>query len=147
MYPLIQQQAGDVPVTIVGAPTPKQFESKLFPAVAAVGWVDDLSPYYARARVALTPLRFGAGVKGKIGEAWSHGVPVVMTEVGADGMQVVHGKTALVANEPESFAQAVLQLLNDDTLWFSLSEQGRIQLKLVRSLRSNRLRRAARTWP
>ncbi len=121
VYPLIQQKAGDVPVTIIGAPLPAELESSSQPEVTLVGWADELEMYYSRARLAIAPLRFGAGVKGKIGEAWSHGVPVVMTDIGAEGMHVLHEENALIANTASDFAEATLQLLTDDELWEKLS--------------------------
>ncbi len=129
VYPTIQKLAGDVPVTIVGSPRPEFVEDSCRPAVQALGWVDDLAPQYAAARMAIAPLRWGAGVKGKVGEAWSHGVPVVMTDIGAEGMHVVGGETALLANDPKEFADAVLALLNDDDLWHSVSGKARLHVE------------------
>lgn len=88
------------------------------------GWVEDLTPLYANARVVIAPLRFGAGVKGKVAEAMAHGVPVVMTTVGAEGMAIEAGETALVADEPGSFAESVSSVMRDDAVWDRLSRNG-----------------------
>jgi len=93
--------------------------------IDVMGWVADLRPLHDSARVLIAPLRYGAGVKGKIGEALSVGLPVVTTPVGAEGMGLVHGETALIAAGADAFAEAVLQVCDDDALWSRLSRQGR----------------------
>jgi GT2 family glycosyltransferase len=129
VYPIIQDSAGDITVTLVGTPAPVHLEHHSRPAVKTLGWVENLAPVYARARVAIAPLRYGAGIKGKVGEAWSHGVPVVMTDVGAEGMHVVSGETALLANTAQEFAAAVLALLREDAPWLSLAKNGRLHVE------------------
>jgi glycosyltransferase involved in cell wall biosynthesis len=64
-------------------------------------------------------------MKGKIGEALSLGVPVVTTTIGAEGMDLVHGETALIRDDPESFAADVARLYTDDGLWIELARNGR----------------------
>jgi glycosyltransferase involved in cell wall biosynthesis len=71
---------------------------------------------YRRARVAVVPLRFGAGVKLKVVEALREGVPLVTTPVGAQGLPGL-ASVASVAVGAESFAEAVVALLQDDALW------------------------------
>jgi glycosyltransferase involved in cell wall biosynthesis len=67
-------------------------------------------------------------VKGKVGEAWAHGVPVVLTSLAAEGMDVDPGVTALVADDPISFAAAVISLHRDPELWESVSAAGAIHV-------------------
>jgi GT2 family glycosyltransferase len=88
------------------------------------GYVADIEPILRHVRVALAPLRYGAGVKGKINMAMSHGVPVVTTTIGAEGMDLVNRRDALIADDVDSFADAVVALHGDERLWFDLSEQG-----------------------
>lgn len=125
VLPLVQERRPGVRVDVIGRdPLPELVESA--PAgVTYHGWVEDLDPFYARARAVIAPLRFGAGVKGKIGEAMTHGVPVVMTPVGAEGMGIADGETALVAGDAHGFADAVVRLLEDDELWAALSGAAR----------------------
>ena len=85
----------------------------------------DPAPFFAGSRVFVSPLRYGAGMKGKIGQAMAFGLPVVTTSVGAEGMRLLDGETALVADDPASFAAAVVRLYRDDQLWRRLSENGR----------------------
>jgi O-antigen biosynthesis protein len=90
-----------------------------------VGYVPDLTPYFDSALVFVAPLRFGAGMKGKVGQSLVHGLPVVSTAIGAEGMSLVDGEHLLMAETAEEFAEAVLSLLEDDGLWGRLQTQGR----------------------
>ena len=70
----------------------------------------DVAPLFDQARVSVAPLRFGAGVKGKVNQSMSFGVPTVVTSVASEGMYLSHGISAMIADHPESFADAVVQL-------------------------------------
>ena len=93
--------------------------------LAITGYVADLNQYFDQARVFIAPLRFGAGMKGKIGMAMSLGLPIVTTTIGAEGMGLVDGVHALVADDPKNFADAIKLLQSDDRLWNELSSQAR----------------------
>jgi glycosyltransferase involved in cell wall biosynthesis len=82
----------------------------------------ELATLYSRARVAVVPLRFGAGVKLKVIEALREGVPLVTTPVGVQGCSGLDGVVA-VHSDPADFAQAVSRLLTDDVAWMAASEQ------------------------
>ncbi len=82
----------------------------------------ELSAAYARARVAVVPLRCGAGVKLKVAEALREGVPLVTTHVGAQGLPGLCD-VAVVEDGPVAFAAAVVRLLNDDAAWDRASRQ------------------------
>jgi hypothetical protein len=88
------------------------------------GFIDDLGPVLSKARVMLVPLRYGAGLKGKIVTAMAHGLPVVTTSVGAEGMALTHGENVLVADTPQDMAAAVARLYTDEMLWKRLSAAG-----------------------
>lgn len=94
------------------------------PHVVAHGHVPDLAPLLASCRAGVAPLRFGAGVKGKVNQYMAHGLPAVVTTCAAEGMHLRDGEDALVANDAESFAAAVARLLTDDALWDRLSANG-----------------------
>lgn len=108
---------GDVPPQI------RQLEAR--PGVHVHGHVPDLAPWLEGCRVAVAPLRYGAGVKGKVNQPMAHGLPVVATHCAVEGMHLVPGEDVLVAGEAEPFAEAVLRLLEDDALWSRLSANGR----------------------
>ena len=89
------------------------------------GWVPDLDEVYQSARVVVAPLRFGAGVKGKLGESLSYGVPVVATPLAAEGMHLTHGQDVVIGETAEELADGIVTLLEDDKLWLRLSEEGK----------------------
>ena len=125
IYPLIAQELGKVEFLVVGSSPTAEVLGLASDTVTVTGYVQDIAPYYARTRVFVSPLRYGAGMKGKVGEAMSFGVPVVTTAVGAEGMGLVHGETALIQDDPKAFATEVVRLFRDETLWRKLSVQGR----------------------
>lgn len=98
--------------------------SKDYPNVTLIPFVDDLDAYYRRARVALCPMLTGTGVKVKVVEAMSHGLPVICSERGLDGLPDKTGNGCLSANDPETFAANIQRVLSDKALYEQLSRQG-----------------------
>ena len=88
------------------------------------GHVPDIAPYMDGARVALAPLRYGAGVKGKVNLSMAHGQPVVATPCAVEGMHLRDGHDVLVAGDAAGFADAVVRLYQDQALWQPLSGNG-----------------------
>ncbi|MGF6493616.1 glycosyltransferase involved in cell wall biosynthesis [Luteibacter sp. 621] len=91
-------------------------------AVLVHGRVADLAPLHEQTLVSIAPLRFGAGVKGKVNQAMSHGLPVVLTTIAAEGMHLRDGVDALVADTPEAFAAAIVRLSSDERIWTAMSD-------------------------
>ncbi|UFN47220.1 glycosyltransferase [Roseomonas sp. OT10] len=126
IWPLIRREAPDVVFRIVGANASDEVLALgTRPGVEVLGFVPDLGPLYDRSRVFVAPLRYGAGMKGKVAQSLVHGLPVVATPIGAEGMKLHDGVHLLVAEEKQGFAEAVLRLLSDDGLWSRLSDHGR----------------------
>lgn len=94
------------------------------PGLELHGRVAELTPWLDSCLASLAPLRFGAGVKGKINMAMSHGVPVIATTIAAEGMQLTDGMDVLLADDPAAFVDAVRRLQHDEALWRQLSENG-----------------------
>ncbi|SEJ06297.1 glycosyltransferase [Frateuria terrea] len=94
------------------------------PGLEIHGRVAQLDPWLDGCLASLAPLRFGAGVKGKINMAMSHGLPVIGTTIAVEGMQLTDGSDVLVADDPDAYADAVLRLVRDAALWQRLSERG-----------------------
>lgn len=80
------------------------------------GFLASFAPLYASCRVALAPLRYGAGVKGKVNQAMLHGVPVVATPIAVEGMHI-SGEEAVVADGAEDFAQKLVEIYVDEARW------------------------------
>lgn len=95
------------------------------PGVTVTGPVPSVTPYYARSDVAINPIRGGGGTRIKAIEAFAHGVPLVSTSVGAEGLAVEHGRHLLIADTADDFARACLRLLREPALGRALAERAR----------------------
>jgi GT2 family glycosyltransferase len=125
ILPLIRRHCPDVQLHLVGSNPTDEVQSLAGPDIRVHGYVDDqrLEAMYDRARVIIAPLRFGAGVKLKVLEALRNGVPLVTTEVGAQGLPGLD-KVIPVTSVPERIAEAAARLLRDDAEWRVVSERG-----------------------
>ena len=88
---MVWERAGDVHVTLLGANPPADVLALAGRRVSVPGYVRDVEPYFLNARVFVAPIRYGAGVKGKIGHALSYRVPLVTTPLAADGFRLTDG--------------------------------------------------------
>jgi glycosyltransferase involved in cell wall biosynthesis len=127
ILPHIRAKLPDVRVNVVGSHMPEKLREYLGtqPGVSVEGFVENLDPIFRDARIFVAPLRYGAGVKGKIGQAIEYGIPVVSTSIGEEGMHLEDGESCLVANDAEAFAAAVIKLYGDQTLWESIRDNAR----------------------
>lgn len=129
IMPRVWAKTPGVPLLLVGADAPAEVRALAEPRVEVLGHVDDLRPLLARTRVSVAPLRFGAGVKGKVNTSMSHGVPVVATTIAAEGMHLVDGVDVALADAPDAFADAVVALAADDERWLRLSVAGKANVR------------------
>jgi sugar transferase (PEP-CTERM/EpsH1 system associated) len=114
ILPLIRREEPDAVLTIVGrAPTAPVRRLAEAAGVVITGRVDDVRPPMASAAVYVVPLRIGGGTRLKIFEAMAMGKAVVSTTVGAEGLPVRSGEHLLIADEPDTFASAVVRLMRD----------------------------------
>ena len=88
------------------------------------GFVEDLEPFLDGCRIAVAPLRYGAGVKGKVNMSMSRGQPVVATPMAVEGTFARPGHDVLVAEAATDFAAAVVRLYRDEELWNRVSAGG-----------------------
>jgi glycosyltransferase involved in cell wall biosynthesis len=92
--------------------------------IVVAGLQRDVRPFFDSVKLSVAPLRFGAGVKGKINHSMAFGVPVVATSVAIEGMELQDREDILVADEPEEFARALIELYESEELWKQLSDNG-----------------------
>jgi len=123
VLPAVQAQMPDVILYLVGSNPSHEIKALANSHIIVTGFVSDeeLAGYYARTRVVVAPLRFGAGVKGKVVEAMRFGVPIVTTHIGIQGLQEAAGGI-FAADTPEVFAANVLELLQDDDEWLKRAQ-------------------------
>ena len=90
--------------------------------IKVVGFVEDIDSYFNQCRLTIAPLRYGAGIKGKIGTSASYGVPCVATPLAAEGMGLVDGVEVVVADGATQFAEKLIALYTDEDLWAIVSK-------------------------
>ena len=130
IWPIFQEQCPAVPTYIIGSRMPERLrkfgESH---GLTMLGFVEDLMPYYEGCVLSIAPLRYGAGVKGKVNQALSYGLPVVGTSAALEGMGLGHGQHVLSADTAEAFAAAMVEAYTDEPLWRTLSINGQQSLQ------------------
>ena len=125
VFPRVRAALPDVRFHCIGGDLVPEIEAlREHQGVLVHGYVPDITPYMDGCRIAIAPLRYGAGVKGKINLSMAHGQPVVATSTAVEGMHLRHGHDVLVAGDADGFADAVIQLYGDATLWMELSIHG-----------------------
>jgi len=126
IWPLIRARLPNANVHIYGAYTPQKARDLHQPnkGFHIMGWVEDAQVVMKQARVCMAPLRFGAGIKGKLTEAMVCGTPSVTTAIGAEGMQGNLPWSGIVANDVEGLAAAAVRLYEDETLWQAAQYNG-----------------------
>jgi polysaccharide biosynthesis protein PslH len=125
-WPLVRTRAPEATWQIVGRmPPPEVQRLAQLPGVTVTGTVPAIQPYLASASVAIAPLIVGSGTRLKILEALAMGKALVTTRLGCEGIPLVSGRHALVADDPEHFAEAVVTLLHDSELRARLGAAGR----------------------
>lgn len=127
VWPRVREQVPDSELYLVGNGPPQWVKSSTTENIRVTGRVPLLAPYYLDAGVACAPLQRGAGVKIKVLEGMAHGIPVVTTSVGAEGIAgSAHDPAPLVvADTPAQFATALIRLLKDQRTRVSLGVAGR----------------------
>ncbi|MEO7067955.1 MAG: glycosyltransferase [Rhodanobacter sp.] len=124
LLPHLRAAQPDLRLHIIGS-IPDAVRNELAtPGLELHGHVADLSPWMDQCLASLAPLRFGAGVKGKINMATSHGLPVIATHLAVEGMQLQNNTNVLIANDAAAMLTALQQLQHDETLWTKLSDNG-----------------------
>jgi O-antigen biosynthesis protein len=124
IFPRVRQMHADMTLHLIGDMTDEARNRYSVDRVFCHGRQPDILPWMDGCRIALAPLRFGAGVKGKVNMAMSHGLPVVATTIAAEGMNLADGRDVLIADDAEAFATAILRLYSDEALWQELSLHG-----------------------
>ena len=141
IMPLVWQQQPELNVTLLGSNPTAEIQSLANNRITVTGYIKDVTPYFLSHKLFVSPLRYGAGMKGKIGQSLEYSLPVVSTAIGAEGMNLVAERDILEANNTRDFAAQILCLDRDARLWQKLSSNSvrtiapyhpqRIQQKLL----------------
>ena len=125
VFPIIRQRIPDIKFKVIGSSPPDSIQRlAVFPGIEILGFVKDLEPVFSDIRLSVAPLRYGAGIKGKIGTSLCYGVPCVATSIAAEGMGLTNGKNVLIGDTPEQLAEAVCAVYLDVNKWNTLSNEG-----------------------
>ena len=126
IWPLIRQQLPKAQLHIYGSYTPPKATALHNAAQGfhVMNWAEDALQVMAQARVCLAPLRFGAGIKGKLIDAMLCGTPSVTTPIGAEAMSGEHPWPGLIASSAEDIANAAVRLYQDRALWDQAQQAG-----------------------
>ena len=123
IWPRLKSQLPNAKLNVIGKAPPSIVEEMA--DVHAPGYVENANLYWQNSRVFIVPLRSGGGMRVKILDAWAHGLPVVSTSIGAEGIAYTNGKDILIADAPVTFAEAIMRLLSDDVLAERVARAGR----------------------
>ncbi|MEC5216763.1 GT2 family glycosyltransferase/SAM-dependent methyltransferase/glycosyltransferase involved in cell wall biosynthesis [Actimicrobium sp. GrIS 1.19] len=124
IMPLMRLLLPGVRFFAVGSNAPAEILALASDDIVITGFVEDLPPLLDQMRVSVAPLRYGAGIKGKIGMAMAMGLPTVATPLAAEGMGLTPERNIIVAHEAAAFAEAVARIYNDEGLWNTISQAG-----------------------
>jgi GT2 family glycosyltransferase/glycosyltransferase involved in cell wall biosynthesis len=129
VMPYVRKLLPGVTTYIVGSKVPPNVRALAADDFVVTGYVPDVTSYFTGCRVSISPLRYGAGVKGKINQAMSYGLPVVATTPSIEGMFLSHEHDVLVADDPKAFAEAIARVYHDEALWERLAAGGRENIR------------------
>lgn len=125
IWPHLYARLPEARLRIIGAePTREVRDLSRLPGVRVEGYVRDLAPLLKELRVGVAPLRFGAGIKGKVAVTLGAGIPCVCSPVAAEGMDLACGCAFLVAGSEAEYVEKLLRIYRDERLWHELSREG-----------------------
>jgi sugar transferase (PEP-CTERM/EpsH1 system associated) len=130
VMPKIVQAVPQARLCIVGQNPPTSVRALAGKNVVVTGFVEDIRLEYLKSKVAVSPIRFGAGTLNKVLEPLALGVPVVSSSIGLRGLGLVAGTDILVANDAQEFANAVVRLLSDEGLRIAMGARAAEKVRM-----------------
>jgi glycosyltransferase involved in cell wall biosynthesis len=126
IWPRVRRAMPGLTLHIAGSNPPESVRAyaRADQGVEVLGFVADLYPYYRRCVANVAPLRYGAGVKGKVVAALLVGLPTIATPIAVEGMGLADGEDVIVGRDAGQFADAIVRVASDDALWKQLSDSG-----------------------
>lgn len=125
VFPHIRKMNPGITLTIIGSNVNKKIISLAAENIIVKGFIEDLDEAICQHRLSIAPLRYGAGIKGKVGKSLACGTPVVASSIAAEGMGLRDKTGVIVADDQIAFAEAVCKLYGDKLAWDELSASGR----------------------
>ena len=125
LMPPLRKAVPGIELLLVGSHMPTEVSSLATRDIVPLGYVPSLDSVFERVQLTIAPLRFGAGLKGKVLESMAAGIPCVMTTVAAEGIDLPAALQSLVADEPEALAQRIASLCRDDAEYRRVATAGK----------------------
>ena len=145
IFPLVQNRLPGVRFYISGDKAPPEVIALASEQVVVTGFQPDVGTFFDTAKLSVAPLRYGAGIKGKINQSMGFGVPVVATSIAVEGMDLTDREDVMIADTIENFVTALIETYQSEDLWNRLSHSGLDKTKRLYSFDAAR-RRLARLF-
>ena len=136
VLPLILAEEPAARLIVIGSEAPQQHALQPAASIDLIGFVDDIREPLSRYALFVCPILSGSGVRVKLLEAFSAGIPVVSTRLGAEGLADRDGEICALADEPDDFARHVLDLLRNPGRAAAMAERARTEMVAHRDIRS-----------
>jgi O-antigen biosynthesis protein len=148
IFPEVERQIPDVRLLIVGSNPPESIKDLNSNSIVVTGYVADLSEIFERARIFVSPLRYGAGIKGKIITSMCYGVPVVTTTIGNEGIDLRNDQEAIVEDNPNAFSRKTIELYTNKVIWDKISKASiyRVKRDYSRKVAQERIMSIVGVW-
>ena len=127
IMPLVWETLPNIKVQIIGSVN-KEINSITHKNIEFLGFVENVEPYFLNSKLMIAPLRYGAGVKGKVGQAFEYYLPVVTTSIGAEGMFLENKLNAMIADNAVDFANKIIEVYTQNEIWDKLSKNSELSL-------------------
>lgn len=124
IMPLVWKKFPKCKVVLAGSSPTKEVESLSNDKVVVTGWVEDMKEYYAKSRVFIAPMQIGTGLQNKLLEAMAIGLPCITTSLANNALKSQSNKEILVADDKQSLANYIIELLSDQELYNKISLNG-----------------------
>ena len=124
VMPILRNRLAGVNFYVVGSSMPEEIKALSGQDVIIKGFVEKLEPLFNAMKVSVAPLRFGAGIKGKIASSMCAGLPAIVTGLAAEGMSLINGKNCMIADSPKDFADAIEKVYTSKEVWSEISKNG-----------------------
>jgi glycosyltransferase involved in cell wall biosynthesis len=121
VWPLISQKLPGAQFVIAGPDAPDKIKGLASDTIIVKGFVEDLGSLFKTAKLSVAPIRYGAGIKGKVLTSLGYGVPCVATSIAAEGIGLTNDENILIADTPIAFAEAVVKVFTTPEIWDLLS--------------------------
>ncbi|AYN03257.1 glycosyltransferase family 4 protein [Flavobacterium sp. 140616W15] len=121
IMPLLWKVLPEISITIIGSNPPASIMELNSEKFKIVGYVKDVSPYFLNSRIFVAPLRYGAGIKGKIGQSLEYGLPLVTTNIGAEGFNFGESENIIIGNTSQEIVDNIIRMYQNEEIWNEIS--------------------------